>query len=390
MTYKIIRRGVDTLDVAFQGRLPLPLLGVLRAAKAQAASSGLETLTQVGEVTGHVKESGAQGGYAFIFDTGPHGEIWTFKDNSDNEQWNIRVSVRALQLALDGYETVRDGLWAKLEGWGAQILSESISRIDFAIDFAAEDLKLRPDDFVFHSHSRCQEHRELPEDGSGFAIERRSGRVTGITVGKQPGRQVAVYDKTLEQNYKVGSPWFGIWGYEKADCPRIWRVETRAGKKYLKEWGVTTFEDLEHCMVEMFAAALQSVRMTAGRDLSNVSRSDDHPFWQLARREVEKALRHLVPDVDRHKIMNYTRSEIQEMYRKQLTGLQVSYAVAMGLSKQEAVEGLMERVTGDWMALAKGSPAAFGKKFKAANDRLHFLKEGEPSYGEAVKLSGAV
>lgn len=373
MDYRIIRRGVDTLDVAYKGKLPSRVRGILRAAKAQAASSGQETLIDLCGIAGHVKGNGAEGGYAFIFDTGPMGEIWTFKDNGDPEQWNIRVSPRAVQLAIDGYEAVRDGLWEKLERWGAQVVAESVSRVDFAIDFTSESLRLRPDDFVFHSHARCQEHREVPADGSGFAIERRSGRVTGITIGKQPGRQVAVYDKTLEQNYKVGSPWFEIWGFEKEDCPRVWRVEMRAGKKYLKDWGVTTFDDLEAHLVEMFAAAMQSVRMTAGRDESNVTRSEDHPLWRLARAEVEKALRPLVPDVDREKVMQYSRAEMLEMYRKQLTGLQVSYAVAMGLSRSEAMEGLMEQISRDWTALTKGNPVAFGKKYRAAAERLHFL-----------------
>lgn len=387
MGYTVLRRGIDSLDVAFQGKLPSRYLSILRQAKAQATSSQKDVLITLGDVDGHVGQTGAQGGYAFRFNTGPVGEIWTFKDNGSPDQWNIRVTVRAVQLALDGYEVVRDRLWAMLEGWGGQVLTESVSRCDFAIDFVADELTLVPDDFVFHSHARCQEHREIPEGGSGFSIERRSGRVTGITVGKMPGRQVTVYDKRLEQAYKIGSPWFDIWGFKKEECPRVWRVEMRAGKTHLKEWGVTTFEDLENNIVEMFGASLQAVRMTAGRDEQNVSRSDVHPFWIIASAEVEKALRPWVLTADRVKIMNTSRAAILDMYSKQINGLCVSYAVAMGMTKEEATKHFADELTANWKSLALGSQAAFGKKFQAAMDRLHFLKEEKLVNGNTNELS---
>jgi len=373
--YKILRKGFDSLDVAFQGAMPSGALDVLRSAKALATSEGRAVLVNVGGIDGHVGETGAKGGYAFRFDTGLDGEIWLIKDSRDCEQWNLRVTVRAVQLALDGYDVVRDRLFEKLEKWGAKVITESVARADYAVDFIADELQLRPDDFVFHSHSRCQEHREIPEGGTGFSIERRSGRVTGITVGKMPGRQVTVYDKRLEQIYKVGSPWWKLWGFEKEDCPRVWRVEVRAGKKHLTDWGVKTFGDLEAEAVAMFGAAMQAVRMTAGRDESNVSRLENHPFWDLAVDQVKAALEPYTTDAQRSEILAGTREEILEMYRKQVMGLCVSYAVAQGMSKAEAAEELGDDLTAKWLSLAKGTPAIYGRKYRLASDRLHFLNE---------------
>jgi hypothetical protein len=48
-----------------------------------------------------------------------------------------------------------------------------------------------PDHFVMHARGSRREHSEVEE----IRAHGHPGRVTSVTVGKNPGRQVIVYDK---------------------------------------------------------------------------------------------------------------------------------------------------------------------------------------------------
>ncbi len=384
---KVLHRGFDTLDVAFKGAVSTATRLCFLEAKRRAAADRVPATVTINGITGAVQEMGATGGYAFIFDTGPMGEIWTIKDNSDPEQWNIRVSVRAVQLAVNGYEAVKVGLWSTLEKLEARVSTESVSRVDFAVDVVAPGFELRAADFVCHSHAKRTEHSELPESEAAFGVHYAGRRVTGVTVGKQPGRQVVVYDKRREQAYKIGSPWFEIWGHgDKADCPLVWRVEMRAGKEHLRRWKKAefpgngdglTFAQLEDVLVPMFASALQSVRMLApGQALSNVTHGALHPLWALCRDEVKSALEDIDAGVDADRVIDIRREDISKLYMKQVEGLAASYAVAMGLTYRDATAALADMVAVGLDDLIEKRPVEFRRKFERARDRLSWLPEG--------------
>lgn len=370
--YEVLRRGFDTLDVAFQGSLPAAGLALLREAKSRAVKEQSPELLELGGVLGHVGTTGANC-YAFRFDTGPEGEIWTIKDNTDPEQWNLRVQVRALNLAMNGYDGVKSDLFKTLEAWKAKVLSESVSRIDFAVDFVLKDFVLNIEDFSFHSHSRCMDYRDIPEGGSGLTVARKAGAITGVTIGKMPGRQVTVYDKRREQIYKVGSPWFGIWGFKKDDCPPVWRVELRAGKNHLKAWDVTTFDHLEAKITDIYGAALQSVRLLRER-ADNVTRSELHPLWHLVKEQVQGALLCHMSSLNLDDVLKASADEIREMYRKQLLGLGISYAVALGMTQAEAEEDFIKKLSSDWGRMVAGEPKKYAEKFQKTVDRLIHLR----------------
>ena len=70
---QIIRAGVDSLYLAIKGTLPDELIAHLAKAKAQASKDCREIPIELGEggVKVLVPAGGQQGGYAFVFDTGP-------------------------------------------------------------------------------------------------------------------------------------------------------------------------------------------------------------------------------------------------------------------------------------------------------------------------------
>lgn len=156
-----------------------------------------------------VADSGARGGYAFRYDTGPDGATWFFKRPRPGDPWGVRVSVKALALALYGLGGVRARLYGFLEALGifVPLGAESIGRVDYAVDILAPGFVLEPERFVMHSHATRIDHSE-PDP---MVRHGTSGRVTSVTVGKMPNRQVIVYDKRKEVIARRKVHWWEIW-----------------------------------------------------------------------------------------------------------------------------------------------------------------------------------
>jgi len=332
----------------------------------------------INEVPGFVKQTGTKN-YSYCFNTGPDGEIWLFNDNPDPTQWNITVSVSSAQLAVNGYHGTKEVLYGRLEVFGAKIISESLQRVDFAVDFIAPDFEIPLDLVVCHSHCKQFGHgeavKDIPEGGTDWNVGFGRRKLQTFTIGKMPGRQVQIYNKRAEVARKLKTHWYEVWGFKKKDCPEIWRVELRAGKSHLKSWGITTFDQLEDRMGNMFASAVQSVRLVdhAPEKGENVSRIGNHPLWALLTAEVEQGLKdHVIPGITRKKIVEGRRDEIQKMYRAQLWGLAVSYAVAMGMDPVRALNEFTEFLANDFSAYAETDSKKFVKRFRKADERLFF------------------
>ncbi|MEJ0062362.1 MAG: hypothetical protein WDO70_03960 [Alphaproteobacteria bacterium] len=118
---QMIYQNFDGLDVAFQGSLPPSILEALEQGKQQALAQGEDALVLLGlkQCPVLVAETGARGGYAYRFDTGPAGEVWFVSKSIDPKRWNIRVSVKSLNFGLNGYAAVKQNSIAFLTELGA-------------------------------------------------------------------------------------------------------------------------------------------------------------------------------------------------------------------------------------------------------------------------------
>ena len=136
---KVVHSGIDTLDVAFQGALRPADVDTLQVAKDEASETRGTTLTKIGPeaVEVAVYGYGTKTGYSFIVDTGPDGETWTFNRNTNPQNWNIRVSIKARTLAALGYHEAKQQMLNRLVAFGCTVIKESISRADYAIDIQA-------------------------------------------------------------------------------------------------------------------------------------------------------------------------------------------------------------------------------------------------------------
>lgn len=380
---KVLHRGFDGLDISYTGCLPPRELEKLANAKEQAIKEMRPIPVKIGpgnfEIL--VAESGSKGGYKFRGDTGLFGETWFIKDRPQPEAGNIRISVKSLPLAVWGVDGIVARLSQKFAAMGANIQGESISRIDFAVDFLLpREFSIRPDQFSAHARARIDERGiapQLSETGDGHFSANWSGRkITSITVGKMPGRQVIIYDKRREIIARQKIYWFNIWNIPRDDASiAVWRVEVRLGKQYLYDVvRLRTFGDMDRKVQAAMLDAMAAVRfLRSPRPKGNITRCPDHRLWKATRAEIDRCLVPRLPDVSPEEI---TEMEIQRMAAQRwrmIEGTMFGGLVAEGYSAAEA-EQIAPFLLAEIGRQAARNPEEFAKRFAKAEERMRFLR----------------
>jgi len=342
---EVIHRGFDGLDVAFKAKIPTALAVELQSAKEYAVEQSEETRITFGSVTMKVGETGAKGGYAFRCDTGKFGAIWFFKKPNKNDPWGIRVSVNSLPLAIYGLGWVRNYLYEILHGLGITTTDHgvSISRVDYAIDILAPEFVLDANNFVMHPRCNRKKHDEITE----ISENGHSGRTTSVTIGKNPGRQVIIYDKREEVIAKRKVEWWEIWNANRKqpDQPpldmgpvrhRIWRIEFRACKRHLKDtWGVTSWSDLDDKLGDIYAKMVADIRYADPTSDTNRARWPNASIWKIACNEMKEDLFEMRTGADPVRIKEVIRDEHRRVLQSQKLGLDVSIAALNGVCPTE-------------------------------------------------------
>jgi hypothetical protein len=273
----------------------------------------------------------------------------------------------------------RSELYETLERLGiiAAPGSESLGRIDYAVEVLAPDPILDPQCFVMHSNACRPDHVEHPE----ITINGRSGRVTSVTVGKMPGRQAIVYDKRAEVIAKGKVGWWAIWdalrvisgspplNREVEAESRVWRVELRAGKRHLKDrWGIRTWADLDARLGALVAATLDAIRNTRPSEDSNRSRWPISELWALVHNEAENNLFEMRSGVDPNLVKLVQKAAYDKLLAGQMTGLLVSRAALNGLETGE-LPAFASSVGTEMAEFIANSPVRFERKFALASGR---------------------
>jgi hypothetical protein len=326
-----------------------------------------------------VKESGAPGGYAFTASSGEFGVTWFFKKPNLFDPWGVRISCNSFFLATSGLGLARSKIYDAMASLEIALTDqpESIGRVDYAVDFLIPGFVLTPHHFVMHSNARWKDHTEP----LGQASNGHSGRVTSVTVGKMPGRQVIVYDKRAEiiAKHKVG--WWEIWDAARAkanlppiirsgpEASAIWRVELRAGKHHLKErWAITSWADLDSRFGDLVAATVDAIRHAAPTLDSNRSRWPDSPLWQAVRNETGQDLFEMrnfaAPDL----IKSVQRDEHDKLLARQMTGLLTSRAAIQGI-EADALPCFAEQAGEQMAEQIRQAPDRFAEKLETAAGR---------------------
>ena len=341
----ILHRGFDGLDIAFQAQISPQFNDALAEAKELAAGDRGSVPLCWNGMNLLVAESGSRGGYAYRCDTGPEGAIWFFKKPNIRDPWGVRVSTKSLPLAVHGLGWVRTDLYKTLASLDIQTQPNkmSISRVDYAIDFLYPDFLLCPNNFVMHARCSRKTHQEITE----ITEIGHSGKITSVTVGKNPGRQVIIYDKREEIIAKRKVEWPEIWNANRAQnglppldfsnvaTSRVWRVELRAFKRHLKDlWGLTTWEHLDTKLGDVLAKMITDIRYAEPTSDTNRARWPDSLLWQAVRCELDADLFEMRSFVDPDRVRYVIKEEQRAILQSQTLGLSVSLAALDGIEPE--------------------------------------------------------
>lgn len=341
-----LHRGFDGLDVSFAARIDHAFCEALEEAKEKARTTQQPACIIWRDVPLQVSESGARGGYAFTCKTGGElGAVWFFKRPKASDPWGVRASCRAFGLAIKGLGGMRSELHATLDALGivGSGEGESIGRVDYAVDILLPELVLEPKHFVMHSNSNREDNSEP------LTVNGCSNRVTSVTVGKMPGRQVIVYDKRAEVIARGKAAWWTIWnntlerkGLAPLDAgdpstSRVWRVEIRAGKKYLKDrWALRRWVQLDEHFGDVAAAILSAIRYADPTADSNRSRWPESSLWHLVREQLQGDLGEMKSSVAPDLIKRVQLEAHDKLLAAQMFGL----LVLRGALNDQQVESL--------------------------------------------------
>lgn len=347
---QFIRKGFDGLDISYPLTISEELAEKMAKGRAVAEdnSTHAQGLFDHNGVMMDVAATGARGGYTYRCDNGfggPQGEVWFFKPpNGSRDEWGVRVSCRALSLALGGLTETRARIEDTLERLGLNYVegTESIGRVDVACDVLAPGLAPDRAHFVAHARSRVQEISDTLVQVVG-----RSGRVESVTIGKNPNRQVVLYDKRAEIIATDKSYWWPIWdaalaaqGLPPLDqtdraASTVWRIELRAFKRHLKDkWDVTTWGHLRERLHEILHYTLCDVRFIIPNADTNRARWPDHPLWALAHDAFAGDMEDLQSMADPALIHELIKAERDEMLQKQIAGCMLSRAALNDVSEE--------------------------------------------------------
>ncbi|WP_371397225.1 hypothetical protein [Fretibacter rubidus] len=378
----LLHKGFDALDVAFRGQISKRLTAFLDSKKSEAQETGIPVLATYNGLKFHVAPSGGSGGYAFICNTGKTGAIWKLKRPSPSGDWGLFVSVSAIRIALHGLAKVRDYLVDTLKKFDVVYLegSERINRVDFAFDFLMPDFVLTEDRFVMGQRfGRCK----AGIIGEPYRADGKSNRVTGVTVGKNPGRQVVIYDKRLQiMTVRDKMFWLEIWNenLERAGLPpiditvpedsRVWRIELRLYKNILKgdTYKVTSFGTLERKLELMFNQVLADVRYVLPTNDSNRSRWPNHPIWDRVQTELKSELAAQHSNLPMGRVVEIQRDEKTQMLDRQISGCIIALAGLHEVKPKQFVD-YARQTMGQILARYEKDPADTKRKLKLALSR---------------------
>jgi hypothetical protein len=387
---KLIYNNFDGLDISFKCALPPFLLKQMRSAKEEAQKSRREVFISVGSEFKRISiaESGARGGYAFRFDTGIDGETWFIADREDREQWNVRLSVKSLALALYGYSEMKKRILAfLLDDLQAQFVETvnketgevlfehpeaRISRFDYCFDFTSESFAPNPKNLITSANRMKKAyHYQKP---TPIECYERFNAIESMRIGSMPNRQIAIYNKTREITEKKKPYWWRIWGIEKESLKgKIWRIEVRAGKKELNKWNIRSFTDFEDKAGDAIIGILKAIRYVKPlKNDSNRARWPMKPFWNKAIKAANNDLESFISGAIRNEIVFEYRNELLKQFEKNLNGTITSYAAILGCTIDE-LPGVLERVSENALLALEEAPKHFEKKHAHAGDKYRFV-----------------
>ena len=273
---KLLYQNFDGISISFNCEINPNILEVLEMAKNKAqetdCKNGYVVLLGEGDRESRkqvkVGRTGNKGGYAYIVRT----EVGEFRVKNVTKQGD-NLFFQALST-----EMVKMGTLEKLFEVMAneyaplfcnEIYSESINRVDYAVDFYQKGFKLDHEKF-YAVNSKVKTKfdvmtfEEMEKAQMGEPIF-KNGHCMTVTSGEPPFRQMCFYNKRAEVIENKKQYFYEIWQEQMPELDKdnrdhiVWRCEMRMFKRYLSEkLGIYSIRDfLEHgvnAFVELFSS----------------------------------------------------------------------------------------------------------------------------------------
>jgi len=379
---KKIYANFDAFYIAVQGIVPMSLKAELADAKRLAEQEGKPQYTNINGLSGHVRETGAKGGYAYIFDQSGLKTKLLFKKNDGPNKWNIFAQAKSENLIVHGLLDVKNEIFEDLNTLGIEVEGHSINRVDYCVDIESADFELKPENFV--SHHRNTAKRQYEDKEKSIETDHNISvvglsKISSVTIGSMPFKQIIIYNKRTEAIQKKKLHWFDVWGIKRQECPPVWRVELRAAKKHLTKWNIKTIDDLEQKIGDVFIHALTSVRYVQTRDVSNISRAPLHEIWMEVIDAVTNGLWDYISGISKPEMRKVKRRDYESMIEAQCFGLIATKFAASGedIIGEKSKRAIIRKMNISFSKHLDTDWKSFCRKVEKARERLYFVDEEE-------------
>jgi hypothetical protein len=286
---RFLCEGMDSLQESFWLKPSLELVEMLDATQraARELQDNLEGTVELklGDECFKAHATGMQGGFRWRLSN----DDLLLAISAPSRDWGISCRYLSAGLWEHGAHALRERAFSALRGYTEQCSADAVrvTRADWCFDFYSPALtqELRPGcvaNVVAHSSVKKFE----------FGTVTVGERSQTATIGKMPGLQLQLYDKSREIDEASGKTWFypiwvagldGEWPW--VDKPRdVWRLETRMGREFLKDRNVRRPHEFEQLLPELITDALFMRRLVVPREDQNRARWPMHPIWSEAYR----------------------------------------------------------------------------------------------------------
>lgn len=375
--------GFDKLEITFQGCLLTSEVEALAAAKEKAQETRNEQFLELGpgSVPVLVHETGIPH-FSFRVDTGPDQEIWFFSKSVNEANWGIRVSVRAMSLALYGYEACKVRVFDRLKEFGAIVKDHRVARVDYALDFHWPEFEIDLARFSMHHSMGCSAYFQTDslelckEDCNDLYVSFANRKPSSVRIGRSAGYQIAIYNKRREvlQKRLQKAFWWEIWELKPASKTSVvWRLELRAGKECLRSFNVDRLEDLEAAAGNLFRFMLRKVQYKApDQSDTNRTRQKRDELWTQADRLLADIFSHWSIPVKPEKIIRMHRLELRAHVEAGVRSAGKTIAIVDGIPAENP-ERIAVRLASIVRREAEETPDQFQRKFEEKKARYQFL-----------------
>lgn len=373
----VVHQGFDALSVAVKVDTPPPLLEALEVARAAAERSGEDEPLEFGGMRFKVAPFGARGGYSFRAVSVADDMAYLFKRPKARDPWGVFVSAASETMCRCTFRQAKAAIVETLGALGIATKPSdfAINRVDYAIDLLPPGFVLEPRHMVCHSKMK-----KCVNDGIEWHV--CGDRVYAVRAGKNPNKQVAIYDKRKDVIEKGKSYWWRIWNdalirqglpplaSRDADIAQIWRFELRLFKRHLKDdCEIATFEALELKLQAALLELIDDIRLTVPHPVdTNRTRWDSHPTWRKVREVLTAGLFDGAAPIPAEVLRAIRCEEQARILVRQGEGLAASFAALHGLEGDNPAP-LAARYLGAVGRDIDRDPDRFGEALRRARKR---------------------